>query len=738
MLRDNIWSVAEHILKDHKFTFFAKCLLLLLLSFVATQSFAMTTVTDAQIIQSIEAAVPGVTHVGEKLAIATGKTEKIRQIMRGDELAAIAFETVDVVDIPAYSGKPVNVLVVIDTEGKILTTRTLSHHEPILLVGIPEQKLFDFVDLYQGLMVTDRVRVGSSSDEKVITVDAISGATVTVMVVNEAIMRASKKVAKILHIAGLTETPDLPPATIKKDVYEKKDWDQLTGDGSVRRLALSYEQVDQAFVGSKAQWKGKDQQARAAKKFIELYYAPLNIPTIGRNLLGDSEYNWLMKELHEGDQAIAVFGGGDYSFKGNGYVRGGIFDRTQLQQSEKIISFHDTDYYRLDDVYIDGFPGFKEKAIFIIRNHYQFDHGTPWQLELLVRRQVGALDSVFASFIGDYTTLENYIDRPDPVIAQEPEIEPLWISVWKDRSFQIVVLTLSLGLLFIVIFLQDWFARYPTFLHTFRRLYLVYTVVFIGWYTLGQLSVVNVFTFVRALKGDFHWEVFLLDPMLFIMWGFVALTLLLWGRGVFCGWLCPFGALQELINELARKLKVKQFELPFAVHERLWALKYVIFLGLFAISLESLNEAERFAEIEPFKTSFLLKFNREWGYVVYAISLLLISIFTRKVYCRYICPLGAALAIPSQFRLFDWLKRRKECGQPCKVCANECEIQAIHPDGHINGNECHQCLDCQVTYYRKDKCPPLVLKERKRIKKEKYKEAIEMVPVVEERSELIL
>lgn len=207
-----------------------------------------------------------------------------------------------------------------------------------------------------------------------------------------------------------------------------------------------------------------------------------------------------------------------------------------------------------------------------------------------------------------------------------------------------------------------------------------------------------------------------MDPIIFILWGFTAASILLWGRGIFCGWLCPFGALQELINELARKLKIKQFELPFGVHERLWAVKYIILLALFGISLESMSTAERFAEVEPFKTTILLAFQREWWFVTYAVTLLFISIFTRKVYCRYICPLGAALAIPTKLRLFDWLKRRKECGQPCQLCAVECEIQAIHPDGTINANECHHCLDCQMTYHNENKCPPLILKGKKKKK----------------------
>ncbi len=74
------------------------------------------------------------------------------------------------------------------------------------------------------------------------------------------------------------------------------------------------------------------------------------------------------------------------------------------------------------------------------------------------------------------------------------------------------------------------------------------------------------------------------------------------------------------------------------------------------------------------------------------------------------------MAIPARISLFDWLRRRKECGDPCQVCAVECEIQAIDKQGRINPNECHYCLDCQMTYHDNHKCPPLI---KKRVKKEK-------------------
>ena len=133
---------------------------------------------------------------------------------------------------------------------------------------------------------------------------------------------------------------------------------------------------------------------------------------------------------------------------------------------------------------------------------------------------------------------------------------------------------------------------------------------------------------------DFHWETFLLDPIIFCLWMFIAVTILLWGRGIFCGWLCPFGALQELVGELAVKLKIPQYGVPFAINERLCAIKYLILFALFGLSLESLQTAEVYAEVEPFKTVFLLNFDRDWPFILYASALILMSVFSRKVYCR--------------------------------------------------------------------------------------------------------
>jgi NosR/NirI family nitrous oxide reductase transcriptional regulator len=143
-----------------------------------------------------------------------------------------------------------------------------------------------------------------------------------------------------------------------------------------------------------------------------------------------------------------------------------------------------------------------------------------------------------------------------------------------------------------------------------------------------------------------------------------------------------------------------------------------LFLGLFGMSLYSTAFAEQLAEVEPFKTSIVLKFAREWPFVVYALTLLAAGLFVERFFCRYICPLGAALAIPGRIRMFEWLRRWRECGSPCQRCANECPVQAIHLDGHINVNECIYCMHCQELYFDDHRCPHMIQVRLKREKRQ--------------------
>jgi len=245
----------------------------------------------------------------------------------------------------------------------------------------------------------------------------------------------------------------------------------------------------------------------------------------------------------------------------------------------------------------------------------------------------------------------------------------------------------------------------------FRRAYLLYTVGFIGYYAQGQLSIVNITGALQALLAGRSLAFLMFDPMTVSLWAFVLLSLLLWGRGTFCGWLCPFGALQEFVGKLARWLRVPQLRVRHAWFKRI---KYVLLLAIVASVFLPGQMTDRLVEIEPFKTSVTLGFMRSWPYVSYAAVLLLASGVVYKFFCRYLCPFGAALALLGKVRRLNWIARYAQCGTPCQTCRHRCDYQAIAPDGKVAYDECFQCMDCVAIYESDQKCA-LRVAERKQI-----------------------
>jgi len=165
---------------------------------------------------------------------------------------------------------------------------------------------------------------------------------------------------------------------------------------------------------------------------------------------------------------------------------------------------------------------------------------------------------------------------------------------------------------------------------------------------------------------------------------------------------------------VARWLRVPQLTIPPLLHDRLMAVKYLLFLGLVVTSFLSWELAMTGTEVEPFKAAIILRFMTEWPMVVYALLILAASVFIERFYCRFACPLGGGLAILGRVRMFDWLHRHPECGSRCHHCEAVCPVGAIKPSGAINMNECFYCLDCQVAYYDDHVCPPLAWRRKRR------------------------
>ncbi len=658
----------------------------------------------------------------------------IAPVLRGGSILGYAYLNSDFTASTGYSGKPIRIVVGITAGGVVRGIKLVDHKEPIVLIGIPQARV---VAALNSIIGKELGRVAAGLDRPP-QVDIVSGATVTVLVMGDSVVRSAVKLIRS-HRLDNEASAQAPVVAENRHVDEAKtgvqDWQTLLGDGSIRSLRLTVGEVSEAFRTAKQDAAANNPEATPdTERFIDLYIAPVSVPVIGRSLLGDTLYERLRKQLKPDQSAVLVAGDGAYSFKGSGYVRGGIFDRIELLQDGQGLRFHDHDHTRIPALSAAGAPKLREIALFVVPKDFAFDVTEPWELQLLVQRAAGTQKAVLPYNVA-YSLPTGYV-KIDPVAGQPSSSTPstvnseisadasdttaepqLWIRIWDGSRIKIAITVAAILTLTAIFFFQDWLVRRPRLFGYVRTGFLLFTLVWFGWYANAQLSVVNVLTFANAVVSGFNWQFFLAAPLIFLLWAAGAAALLFWGRGPFCGWLCPFGALQELTNNLAKKLGVPQVKLPWGLHERLWPVKYIIFLGLFGLSFYSMALAETFSEIEPFKTAIILKFARQWPFVLFALSLIVAGLFIERFYCRYLCPLGAALAIPGRIRMFEWLKRWPECGSPCQRCSKECPVQAIHPEGQINVNECIYCMHCQELYQDDQRCPHMI---QVRLKREKF------------------
>ena len=600
-----------------------------------------------------------------------------------------------VVDIKGYSGKPLATLIGLDPEGRITGGKVIHHSEPILLVGIPESELDAFVNTYVGLKVGDKVVLGGAAEEGEVSVDIVSGATVTVLAENRTILDSVRVLAEDVGV--------LAP-TLRTPGHFVEDQEPWTWARMMREDALGHLTVTHDDMGI----EGGDQA------FIDLYFGLAEAPHIGIPLLGERTWRFMTERLADNEQLVIVLGNGTSSFRGSGFVRGGIFDRIRLEQGLSVVMFADLDYKRIGQPPLEDAPRFGEAALFIARGG-KLDPGRAFDFVFL-----GSAFDYEGGFSREFHTFKQQWRAPKRVYALDgPDPESLvWRQAWSARKGMVALVTLYLLLVTGVFVFRTWVtAKMPRL----KRLHV--TVLLISFFGLGlglsyQPSVTQLLTLVGSLAGEWNWGLFLSEPFLFVSWSWIAAVTVIWGRGVFCGWICPYGAMNELAFKLGRVLKLPEYELPDAVHLKARWIRYGVFFGLVGAFLVSPELGERLAEIEPFKSTFFVRpWARQWFLFAWWLLLAGVAFAWYRPFCRYLCPLGAALSIPSSFRL-SGPYRRDFCSTGCRICPRGCEPKAIRKDGSIDPRECLNCWECEANYHDDEVCPPLVQIRRRKEKAE--------------------
>ncbi len=197
--------------------------------------------------------------------------------------------------------------------------------------------------------------------------------------------------------------------------------------------------------------------------------------------------------------------------------------------------------------------------------------------------------------------------------------------------------------------------------------------------------------------------------------GFLMFIGALMGRFV-CGWLCPFGLIQDLLYKIPFLRKINAFK----GDKLLRKLKYVILL-VFVILLPMFL-VDVLGQGLPYFCKFvcpagtleggilLVLFNESmrgalgwlyaWKSVLLAVTILL-SVVIYRPFCKYICPLGAVYSVFNPIAVFRYRIDKEKC-TGCGACARVCKMQ-VDPAKNVNHAECIRCGAC------KDACPVKVI-----------------------------
>ncbi len=218
-------------------------------------------------------------------------------------------------------------------------------------------------------------------------------------------------------------------------------------------------------------------------------------------------------------------------------------------------------------------------------------------------------------------------------------------------------------------------AFFPVYLSGREDLRLAYQATVLVVFGIWFNTLVTEIDLVNLTLG--HFPTLTMNPQRWLLLGFVLVTAALFGQ-VYCGYVCPFGALQEFVSRMGRFLYLRSY--PQRDLET--RIRYVKFVLLASMLLAVwISEDTQWASFNPMQHFFGGQF-AGWIGMLTLISLAG-ALFYYRFWCRYFCPFGAFLALSNKLALLKRFSPQRKFEHCDLGVRDEYDVDCIH---------CHRCI----------------------------------------------
>jgi ferredoxin/Na+-translocating ferredoxin:NAD+ oxidoreductase RnfG subunit len=550
-----------------------------------------------------------------------------------------------------YAG-PIDMLVGMDMNGVVTSMKVLDYYESYLFSRGDFIDNSVFLSQFRRKPITDQFRLD-------VDIDGLSSATATSAAMSRSVGEVSRRVARAYLNFGAGTEEEQMTIDNTRALLEPYSWQALTDQGVIRQTTVK--------------------SAEGADIVLAVTY-------IGKRAIGEFMVGKEAFDLAEADATFRSGGGEILLLAPSGPGAGSGFRQfpMSMQQGDIVRRVAGTRFGNAG-MATEGLVAGNANYAVSLTVHPDFDVTQPFNL---IYHTPGGAGDVALEY--QVTGVGLTLARGEPVLSEEQLLEarlvdasfferlrlaPPWgVVPWVD----VILLSILLGFVMAAFLSKNAMLRWGT---------MTATMLYLGFYKNGFLSVSHI---ANVIKMGPEMITNNLPTLMIVV--FTLITTLIWGR-VFCSSLCPFGAVQDFIARFAPKKW--QLKVPQKLHDNALYIKYGILALILGTASVTAN-ASIFQYFEPFGTLFFLS----PSVLLWAILLVILAacVVVERFYCRYVCPLGAALAILALVSPLR-IKRVPQCST-CKVCEQACPTGAIRREA-IDFKECVRCDVCETKLIEK-------------------------------------